>query len=366
MKARALREDLRIIWAITAKDILDALKNKQTLGVILTTLAIVLFYRVIPLYLSVTGLSGPTVLLYDEGNSSLVAALEGSDILDVYVFGSLAVMEQNLAFGGDKSEMGLVIPADFDQMLEAGAQPDLDGYMLHWVTETQADEMRELVEGEIERWAGKRIAVKLEGNTIYSLPDSFGFPVWGSLSIIYVVFMIGVTLTPHLMLEEKRTKSLDALLVSPASSGHVVIGKALTGLFYCLIGAGIALGLNAVLITHWGLAILAVILGSALAIALGLLLGCIFEVRQQLTIWAMPVFAVLLIPVFLAILPQLMPESLLEIFSWVPTVAMEEVIRTSFSEKVVISQVAPPLLLISVYALLFFGLVVWILRRSDR
>ncbi len=227
-------------------------------------------------------------------------------------------------------------------------------------------EIQKLVEGEVERWAGRPAKVDLEGNIVYSLPNSFGFPVWGSLSILYVVIMIGVALTPHLILEEKRNKSMDALLVSPASSGQVVAGKALTGLFYCLTGAAIALALNAVLVTHWWLVILVIVLGSFFATALGLLLGTLFESRQQLTVWAMPVFAVLLLPVFIGILPELLPEVILKVFSFVPTVAMEKVIRTSFAGHYVPSQVGLQLLILSVYAVLILAAVRWALQRSDR
>jgi len=291
MKKLDLSENLRIIWAIAAKDIGDAIKNKHTIGIILTTLALVFIYRLIPQFTDVSGLSTPTVLIYDEGDSMLVEALAAGGVLDVYEFYSLAVVKDKLAFGGDKNELGLVIPMNFDTQLESGNQPKIEGYVLHWVTETQVGEIRGLVEDEIEKHAGKRIQVDLEGNTVFSLPNSFGFPTWGSLSIMYVVVMIGVSLTPHLMLEEKQNKSMDALLISPASSGHIVIGKALTGLFYCILGAVIAIALNVVLITHWWLVILVVILGSLFATALGLLLGTIFNIRQQLTVWAMPVLA---------------------------------------------------------------------------
>ena len=366
MKALSLRENLSIIWAITAKDVGDAIKNKHTIGVILTTLALVLIYRLIPQFTVVSGISSPTVLVYDEGDSKLVEALEDSETLEAYEFDSQAIVEEKLAFGGDKNELALVIPASFDETLKAGGEPKLDGYVLHWLTESQVKEIQELVEDEIERWAGRRIRVDLEGNIVYSLPNSFGFPVWGSLSIMYVVIMIGVTLTPHLMLEEKQNKSMDALLISPASSSHIVIGKALTGLFYCLTGAAIALALNEILVTHWWLVILVVILGSFFATALGLLLGTVFEVRQQLTVWAMPVFAVLLIPVFIGILPRLLPQTVLDILGFIPTLAMEKVIRTSFSETVAFSQVGPSLAIISVYTLLLFVALRWALQRSDR
>jgi ABC-2 type transport system permease protein len=362
----SLRENLRIIWAIAAKDIGDAMKNKHTIGIIPITLALVLIYRLIPQFTEVSGLSTPTVLIYDEGDSTLVEALEDSPALEAYEFGSQVIMEEELAFAGDKNELALVIPANFDEALEASGQPVLDGYVLHWLSGTQAKEIRELVEEEVERWAGKRIQIDLEGNVVYSLPDSFGFPVWGSLSIMYVVLMIGVTLTPHLVLEEKQNKSIDALLVSPANSSHIVIGKALTGLFYCFTGAAIALALNAILVTHWWLVILTVILGSLFSTALGLLLGTIFENRQQLTVWAMPVFAVLLIPVFIAILPRLLPQKVLDILAFIPTIAMEKVIRISFSEMVAFSQIGLSLAIIAGYALLFFVILRWALQRSDR
>jgi ABC-2 type transport system permease protein len=366
MKDLNLRENLRIIWAIAAKDIGDAMKNKHTIGIVPITLALVLIYRLIPQFTEVSGLSSPTVLIYDEGGSTLVEALEDNTVLEAYAYGSQTIMEEELAFGGDKNELALVIPANFEETLEAGGQPVLEGYVLHWVSETQAKEIQGLVEGEIERWAGRRIRVNLDGNTVYSLPNSFGFPVWGSLSIMYVVLMIGVTLTPHLMLEEKQSKSMDALLVSPASSSHIVIGKALTGLFYCFIGAAIALALNAILVTHWWLVILAVILGSLFSTALGLLLGTIFENRQQLTVWTMPIFAVLLIPVFIAILPRLLPQKVLDILAFIPTIAMEKLIRTSFSGTVAFSQIGLSLAIIAGYALLLFVLLRWVLKRSDR
>jgi ABC-type Na+ efflux pump permease subunit len=366
MQNFGFRENMRIIWAIAAKDIGDAIKNKHTIGVILTTLALVLIYRLIPQFTEVSGLSTPTLLIYDEGDSTLVEALEQSLVLEVYEFGSRSSMEENLAFSGDKNELALVIPADFDEILESDDQPAMDGYVLHWVTETQAREIQELVEDDIKKWSGKRIRIELEGNIIYSLPNSFGFPVWGSLSIMYVVLMIGATLTPHLMLEEKQSKSMEALLISPANNGHIVIGKSLTGLFYCLTGAVIAVALNVSLITHWWLVILVVLLGAIFSTALGLLLGTIFNTRQQLTVWAMPVFAVFLMPVFVGILPRLLPDNVLNILSFIPTVAMEKVLRISFSETVSSSQVIQPLGTILGCSLLLFIIIRWALQRSDR
>ena len=157
----SVRENLRIIWAITSKDVISAVKDRHTLGVILSTLALVVFYRLIPQFTAVSGLDSPTVLIYDAGNSALVEALEESVTLEAYEYESSAAMKEDLAFGGDKFELGLVIPANFDQIFRSGGQAKLDGFVLHWVTESEAKEIQELVEHEMERWAGKQIQVQL-------------------------------------------------------------------------------------------------------------------------------------------------------------------------------------------------------------
>lgn len=77
-----LREDLRIVWAITAKDITDALKNRTTLSVLLTTLFIIVVYRFLPALEGGGDLTN--VLVYDAGSSTLAASLEESLHLQVY------------------------------------------------------------------------------------------------------------------------------------------------------------------------------------------------------------------------------------------------------------------------------------------
>jgi len=61
-----------------------------------------------------------------------------------------------------------------------------------------------------------------------------------------------------------------------------VAGKALAGLFLCLAAAGVALACQWPVVVHWGLAVLVVIFASLLAVAVGLLLGMLFETAQEM------------------------------------------------------------------------------------
>jgi len=356
-------ENLRIIWAIAAKDITDAIKNKITLGVILSVLFMVVFYRYLPALENGDAL--PNVLVYDAGDSSLVAALDDSGALNLYEYPSQEKMEFYLA-NGDVPELGLIIPPDFDQTREAGRPLELEGYVLHWVRGSDANELKTLVEQEITVLAGRPVSIDIEDNTVYPRPNSRGYPFLTSVALIYVTTMIGMTLVPNLMIEEKQTKTLDALLVSPAGAGHVVIGKALTGLFYCLIVTGIVFAINQALVTDWGLALLATVCGSVFGVALGLLLGSTFEVRQQLQLWALILILPLLLPVFLSLMDDILPAGVITVFHWIPTVALSKVFRASFSSSVPLAQFGPELALVAGCAVLVLVAVAWIVRRSDR
>ena len=95
-------------------------------------------------------------------------------------------------------------------------------------------------------------------------------------------------MVPALMMAEKRKKTLDALQVSPASNAQVVMGKALAGLFYVLLGGGLFFALNWAYITNGGLALLAFALCAMFSIGVALVMGSFVQSRQQMAIWMLP------------------------------------------------------------------------------
>ncbi len=358
-----IRRNLRIIWAITAKDIVDGIKNKTTLSAILTTLFVALIYKFLPLLEYRDAL--PNLVVYDRGGSSSVAMLEESAEFNLVEFSSQERMERFLT-EEDTPALALVFPPNFDQELTGSGTLEVEGYVLHWVSESDAEELKTVYERKISGIVGHPIRIHIEGNIVYTEPDSLGLAFLASLALVIVITMIGISFTVNLMFEEKQTKAIDALLVSPASIGQVVMAKFLTGLLYCLLGAVVVLALYDSLITHWWLVILGIIVGSFFTVGLGILLGSIFEVRQQLMLWGFLIFIPLLLPLFLSIMADILPKTLIDVFSWIPTVALDRVFRISFSAHAPLTDFGPQLLLVACYAVLLFALVVWVLRRSDR
>jgi ABC-2 type transport system permease protein len=355
-------ESLRIVWAITLKDVVEALKNKATLsGIIMVPLMIVAYKWMPTLY----NPSDTRIVVYDEGDSRLVTYLENSPQFDMYEAISLQEMGNELS-DMPMAVLGLVVPSDLDQIVESGQPAELDGYAMHWVSRAEVAELQALFEQQFTEWTGHLVYIRVEGNAVYAYPDSMGNVRHISAAMIVVILWMGLFTVPNLMLEEKQTKTLDALMVSPASGGQVVVGKTLTGLFYCLVAAGAALMVNGAMVVQWGLAIMAALSGLLLAVAIGLVLGIFIEKRQQMGGWFMVLGAVLFLPVFLNAVEPLLPEILRNAVNWMPTVALAKAFRFALSRGATMAQIAANLGVVVGSAVLLLAVVVWKVHRLDR
>jgi ABC-2 type transport system permease protein len=355
-------ESLRITWTIAIKDILDAIRNKTTLSVVLSATFLVVFYRFLPALES--GDVPPRLVIFDPGNFSMMAALEDRPDFDLIETESQQAMEAYLG-NRDSATLGLVIPADLDQRLSGQESLELDGYVIHWASDATVTEIKAFFERQLTELLGVPIQLNSAGNTVYTQRDSRGYAFLTSAGMVVVILLIGVSIAPHLMIEEKQTRTMDALLVSPVSSGQMVMGKAIAGLFYCLVASAVVFAFNASLITQWGIAILAAVSGSLFAVALGLLMGSVLKVRQQMTVWTWFLFAPLIIPIFLVIATDLLPAGFIAAIQWIPTVALAEVFRVSFSNMGGLTHYGPSLALVAASAAVILTAVGWVVRRSD-
>ena len=160
---------------------------------------------------------------------------------------------------------------------------------------------------------------------------------------------------------------LDALLVSPASSGQVVLGKAIAGMVYCLACAAVVLAFNATLIVQWPFAILAACCGALLAVALGLWFGVTIEVMQSLRMWTIAVVVPLFVlPVMASFMAMDLPQAVNAVVRWFPSVALSRLFIMSMSNRGPLAEWATDLALVLVPTAIALAAVAWRLRRSER
>ena len=355
---------INIIWTITSKDIVDALRNKLIMSLIIGLSVMLMMPKVMGLAIDPPYTS---LLVYDPGKSLLVAELEDSPEFEVIRANSISSLEQGIGstMVGLGVEFGLAIPPDFDQNLETGELAELEGYLV-WANRGKADELKSDFEGQLKDLLGNPVRINIEGNIVYPPPTSPLFLSILTWSSVIVILSMGVNLVPHLLFEEKQTKTMEALLVSPASVGQVVMGKALAGLFYILVTAGVVFAINWSGVVHWEIAILFGIVSGLFCVALGLVLGSFYERQQEIIGLTMVLLVVFFGALFIDGMDLNMPAFIQAIVPWIPSAALSDILQISYLEHVIWAQLWPSLGSLVGFSILLYALVVWKVRRSDR
>ncbi|MGD9099746.1 MAG: ABC transporter permease, partial [Anaerolineae bacterium] len=305
-----------------------------------------------------------TVPVYDLGNSRLVTALEGSSEFELRQANSTLELERLLSNTLDP-QMGLVIPANFDQVLESGGRPELDGYV-SWANRARANGLKSNFERRFAELLGQPVRINVQGNIVYPPPGAALISGIATITAVTLVLVMGLQLVPMLLFEEKQTRTLDALLVSPANIAQVVLGKALAGAFYVLVAAGVVFAVNWAEVVHWDVALLFTLGMGLFAVAVGLVLGSFFSSQQEVSGWMALLVVIFVGAMLVEALELQLPASLQAMIPWVPSVALVDIMRISFLKDVSWTEVWTNLGRVMGISALLYAIVVWKVRRADR
>jgi ABC-2 type transport system permease protein len=352
---------IRVILAITRKDLLDAIRNKNFLAVILPALFVVIMYRFLPAML--INDRKPMIRVVEPAQESILLTLEESENYRIRTYPDLEGLRTALA-NEERTEFGIHFPDNFQEVLAGGEGVELQGFVLEVFPERQVLAAVADLESELSHLFEQPIRLQLEGVSIGV--ESYGVTVLTSLALTFVVLMVGIVGLPHLMLEEKESKTLDAMLVSPASNVDIILAKGLTGMFYTVIVFGISTLAFYNVFSHWWLLAISGVFGSGIGIILGIGLGLLVESRQQLSIFAWVILVPLFIPMFLVVIDDLVPEIWVSLLSWLPSTALMRLIRTSMAVRISPEYFAPQLLCLALFIAAGVGVDTWLLRRYQR
>jgi ABC-2 type transport system permease protein len=358
---KTIADSLYIAWIVGTKDIVDALKNKGSRNnLIIMILMVVFFYWLSDIRPFDKNVS---VVVYDESSTS--PALETVKLSNgtEYAFrqaASLEDMENKMA----NQDLGLVIPMDFNQNLASGSTRILEGYIF-WVTRMKVSALEAKYSQAFTEILNQPVQVEIGDHIVVPQANADGQQTNVTYLMVYFIFTTGLLLIPHLMMEEKQTKTLDALLSSPASPGQIVLGKALAGFFYILVIGGIALALFSLYIVNWPLAISAFFGYALLAVGLGLLVGSLIKSMKQLGSWMLVLLLFLMIPPLFYTASNLKAGIRL-VLTWMPSSALASLLRFACSTGYTVQQILPNLAIAVLSIGVVFGLVIWKVRRSDR
>jgi ABC-2 type transport system permease protein len=359
-----LKENLRIVSAITAKDITDAIKNKIVQGVLIGVAFMVLSSQALALLVGLK--DEPTAFFWDQGKSPAIKEIVRSRELNLYPREDLVDLKDSVSRSVEPV-IGIVIPVDFDERIAKGKLIYLQAYYPRRIAAESINEVVNYFKSELNARTGTGIVIEIAGNQIYPPAQSSGYPMMVALGIVLGVMTIGLVLTPYLIVDEKENHTLDAILVSPARTGHLLISKSLVGLFYSLIASTLIFILSWRWIVHWDIVLLAVFLGGLSAVSVGLLVGALFDAPTNVNMFVGLLLAFFLVPMYLwtSLATKLSPF-LQTLVLALPSVAMYKLVGLSFTETPPTSSIGINLLILLAWIFITLGLIAWRIRRLDR
>jgi ABC-2 type transport system permease protein len=190
--------------------------------------------------------------------------------------------------------------------------------------------------------------------------------MFGALSLLFS-FMSGTSVVASLLVEEKEKKTLRMLMVSPATFADVVMAKLLVGLGYQLL---LTIGVALILQTLTGnvpLLFVFIMLGSCLALSIGLIAGCIFQTNNAVGVFNGIGSMLFFIPGFFAggalgNLFQNTPTA--QVMKFIPTYYLSDGVFKALSNQGWNASVFLDVGIILGCTIVLFALASWLLRRQ--
>jgi len=300
----------------------------------------------------------PKLGVVDEGSSQLVAMAEQLPSVVTKEYGSVAEIKQAVESGA--VDVGMVLPADFDSFVMQGKATELTTYIWGESLAKNRTILGVTIANLVRELAGQEAPVEIEAIT---LGDEVSIP-WNvrllPLVVLMAVFLGGLFLPAASVIDEKEKKTLEALVVTPASVGDVFIAKGLMGVILSLFMGMVILVLNQAFGTEPALLILVLALGAIMAAEVGLLCGALIkDITTLFAIWKAG--GILLFgPAIIYMFPQI-PQWIGKLF---PTYYFLQPIIAISQGGSGWSDIATNVFILVGLDLILVGVVVFILRRT--
>lgn len=355
--------NLNIVSAITRKDLVDAIRHRYLLTALVTPLFVALLFRV--MLPNMNNREILTIVVHDPGGSGLAAELHNSARIGVVEIAAADTIAKEVETR--KAIGGLVVPANFAADIAAGKQPELTVYVNNEKNTFEQAAFRRMLDQIVRSFAkqsdpARFVWIDIDKNA--NDPIRAGTSLEQMMLPLLLILTFGMTgafVVPLLIVEEKEKRTLDFLLSSPASLKEIVAGKAVTGVVYTLLIAGLLLGINRAFVHNWPLTALTAVIGLLFVVGVGLVVGSLLKNTMQVNTWASFVLIVLLAPSFPSISITKWFDNAMRV---IPTYYLSEALKLSMAGTVS-SQLWVNLAVLSGCTIVVFFVAVWALHRRS-
>jgi ABC-2 type transport system permease protein len=292
------------VGILALKDLLHGSRSFLIIFVIILPLLMWLLVEMI-----FGGTSVPRLGIADEGDSQIPAIAANYESIELADYASATALTQAVENGNVHA--GIVLPENFDTTADAGS-PNLTVYIWGETLAKDRNILQSTVSTMVREVAGQ------DAPTIDSISIGQGGSIpWSQrvapFIVIMPIVMGGIYLTATAVVQEKERKTLNALVVTPASLTEVYLAKALLGFVFSLVMGLIILLLTNALGNQPWLLILFMALGAIMAVELGLIFSSFVNNINTLFVTARLAQLLIFLPAMFYMFPWF-PQWIAQIF----------------------------------------------------
>jgi len=301
----------------------------------------------------------PRLGIVDEGDSAITSAAQQLDGVDMTVVPDANTLRSRVE--AHDFDAGLVLPGGFDTAVRSGETPDLQFYIsgksLASTRVVLAVTTIDLIRGV----AGDQPPVTV---VVTPVGDEDFVPISDRLlptMVIYAVMIAALFLPAASLVDEREKRTLDAVLVTPATITDVLVGKGAFAVILATIMGVVTLALNNAFAGQPATMTLILFIGSVMLMLMGLALG----------LWAKDITTLYTaikaggIVIFLPVLFTLFPGLPQWIPKFVPTYYFLQPIYDIAIRGDTFADVLPQVLIAMVICISLVPLVAWVAKRSE-
>lgn len=356
------------IFAIFGKDLRDAMRDTRLILALLMPLGLGLLYSLM--------FSDDMRPQADLGSVSAAASVlpgalreAASDAVTVRLREAADESELRRLVREEEIDIGLVIPAGFDEALERGESPSLTAVLPSSPT-FGGDYVAALLEPVTQQLAGQEPAVAIgrvtlepgRGSTAAALLALGQRRVFVLISLILMLVMIAAYALPSTVTEETEKKTLEALTLI-SSHVEVIAAKTLFGLTYCAIALPLMLVVTRERPAGVALFVAGMGLSAIALVGIGLFFGGLIKTQSQLNNWSSILVLPLLAPSVTIGLPT--PEWVNAVLYVLPTTHTMRLGVNAFAGRVVFEEMWVSFAILAAWTAVAYGLVWWRLTRRE-
>jgi ABC-2 type transport system permease protein len=364
-----------LVWrrlrAIYRKDMRDALRDSRVLTALVMPLALGLLYSFmfsdenVRVQKGKVGIvaAGPTQL-----ERAIQQQVKGTYMRLTFVtFPDAAALQQKVQ--QKKVDVGLVVPAGFDQAVAAGQAPTLT-VLYPTAPDYDTGYVRAVIDRSVAALAGRAPPATIAARTLP--PETGGgtaaIDVLGArkdfilIAIILLLTMVAIYAVPAVLVEEIEKKTMEALSLI-ASTAEVIGAKALFGITLCVVAVPVLLAITRGRPAEYAALVAVVVLSAVVLVGIGLLYAGLLKTQQQINTWSGLVLLPLLAPAITVGMPT--PAALNQALAFIPTAQSFRLLANAFAGRIIYPHEALSYAVLLVWGVGVYALLWWRLSRQE-